>query len=304
MRSRTGSPCLEPPTSSTPRLPSSCTVSTMFRPHPTREPYDDSEYIAYHRRDTYNSYESSRSHDMYMYDHNAPSDLYGSYPRLSPVSSPPLLTPPPAQDTTDSEGDPYGPRYTPSVESIGPSRSMPQGPSTTHTDFPPQQQDSYPAWSPERQIPLSKEEIEDVFLDLAQKFGFQRDSMRNMVGPFLSMPVVRSPGLSPVRLLHAAPRQSCFPHVPPPRPPHLARGLHRRRTCKLSKMVLRCPARSRRRSRPFPAPRHATPQIFQHHPKPLHQVSPHRPRPLAASHEQHEPLRPCPPDRPLSPHLG
>lgn len=39
----------------------------------------------------------------------------------------------------------------------------------------------YPAWSVERQIPLSKEEIEDIFLDLTQKFGFQRDSMRNMV---------------------------------------------------------------------------------------------------------------------------
>lgn len=41
--------------------------------------------------------------------------------------------------------------------------------------------EAYPAWSAERQIPLSKEEIEDVFLDLTQKFGFQRDSMRNMV---------------------------------------------------------------------------------------------------------------------------
>lgn len=41
--------------------------------------------------------------------------------------------------------------------------------------------DQYPAWTTERQIPLSKEEIEDIFLDLTQKFGFQRDSMRNMV---------------------------------------------------------------------------------------------------------------------------
>jgi 1,3-beta-glucan synthase len=41
--------------------------------------------------------------------------------------------------------------------------------------------EAYPAWSVDRQIPLSKEEIEDVFLDLTQKFGFQRDSMRNMV---------------------------------------------------------------------------------------------------------------------------
>lgn len=39
----------------------------------------------------------------------------------------------------------------------------------------------YPAWSSHKQIPMSVEEIEDVFLDLAQKFGFQRDSMRNMV---------------------------------------------------------------------------------------------------------------------------
>jgi len=39
----------------------------------------------------------------------------------------------------------------------------------------------YPAWSSHQQIPMSVEEIEDVFLDLAQKFGFQRDSMRNMV---------------------------------------------------------------------------------------------------------------------------
>ncbi|KAL0581746.1 1,3-beta-D-glucan synthase [Marasmius crinis-equi] len=38
----------------------------------------------------------------------------------------------------------------------------------------------YPAWSQDRQIPMSTEEIEDVFIDLQQKFGFQRDSMRNM----------------------------------------------------------------------------------------------------------------------------
>lgn len=55
----------------------------------------------------------------------------------------------------------------------------------------------YPAWSSERQIPLSKEEIEDIFLDLTQKFGFQRDSMRNMVSVFSH---VLSPGQEPVCL--------------------------------------------------------------------------------------------------------
>jgi len=46
---------------------------------------------------------------------------------------------------------------------------------------PPSLREAYPAWSSNRQILLSKEEIEDVFLDLTQTFGFQRESMRNMV---------------------------------------------------------------------------------------------------------------------------
>jgi len=39
----------------------------------------------------------------------------------------------------------------------------------------------YPAWTVD--VPLSKEEIEDIFMDLTAKFGFQRDSMRNMYDP-------------------------------------------------------------------------------------------------------------------------
>lgn len=45
----------------------------------------------------------------------------------------------------------------------------------------------YPAWSSERQIPISMEEIEDIFLDLTHKFGFQKDSMRNMVSRHLPL---------------------------------------------------------------------------------------------------------------------
>lgn len=37
-----------------------------------------------------------------------------------------------------------------------------------------------PAWTQEANIPLSKEEIEDVLIDLANKFGFQKDSSRNI----------------------------------------------------------------------------------------------------------------------------
>ncbi|KIR25309.1 1,3-beta-glucan synthase component FKS1 [Cryptococcus deuterogattii 99/473] len=38
----------------------------------------------------------------------------------------------------------------------------------------------YPAWTVDSNIPLSKEEIEDVLIDLANKFGFQKDSSRNV----------------------------------------------------------------------------------------------------------------------------
>jgi 1,3-beta-glucan synthase len=65
--------------------------------------------------------------------------------------------------------------------------------------------EAYPAWNAERQIPLSKEEIEDIFLDLTQKFGFQRDSMRNMVRSFYFYysPVIMLTN-SAVRLSYAA----------------------------------------------------------------------------------------------------
>ncbi len=33
---------------------------------------------------------------------------------------------------------------------------------------------SQPAWTVDANIPLSKEEIEDVLIDLANKFGFQK----------------------------------------------------------------------------------------------------------------------------------
>ncbi|TRM58686.1 glycosyltransferase family 48 protein [Schizophyllum amplum] len=73
------------------------------------------------------------------------------------------------------EGDPYGGReYAASVDSRAsvPSISPFADPGIGSNE-------PYPAWSVDRQIPMSTEEIEDIFLDLTQKFGFQRDSMRN-----------------------------------------------------------------------------------------------------------------------------
>ena len=59
----------------------------------------------------------------------------------------------------------------------------------------------YPAWTTEAQIPCTKEEIEDIFLDLTAKFGFQRDSMRNMYDHFMTLLDSRASRMSPNQAL-------------------------------------------------------------------------------------------------------
>ncbi|KAE8408265.1 putative 1,3-beta-glucan synthase component FKS1 [Aspergillus pseudonomiae] len=59
----------------------------------------------------------------------------------------------------------------------------------------------YPAWSSDAQVPVSKEEIEDIFLDLVNKFGFQRDSMRNMYDHLLTQLDSRASRMTPNQAL-------------------------------------------------------------------------------------------------------
>ncbi|KAI9738197.1 MAG: 1,3-beta-D-glucan synthase [Cirrosporium novae-zelandiae] len=59
----------------------------------------------------------------------------------------------------------------------------------------------YPAWTSDAQIPLSKEEIEDIFLDLTEKFGFQRDSMRNMYDHLMTLLDSRASRMAPNQAL-------------------------------------------------------------------------------------------------------
>ena len=96
--------------------------------------------------------------------------------------------------------DGYGQRYQPSAESLGPPRiGISESSTPTCIDGGLHGlREPYPAWSSERQIPLSKEEIEDIFLDLTQKFGFQRDSMRNMVR-VVRLSAVPQPLTPPIR---------------------------------------------------------------------------------------------------------
>lgn len=61
--------------------------------------------------------------------------------------------------------------------------------------------DPYPAWTADSQSPVSVEQIEDVFIDLTNRFGFQRDSMRNIFDHFMVLLDSRSSRMSPHQAL-------------------------------------------------------------------------------------------------------
>ncbi|KAH3903050.1 1,3-beta-glucan synthase SCDLUD_000661 [Saccharomycodes ludwigii] len=61
--------------------------------------------------------------------------------------------------------------------------------------------DPYPAWTADSQSPVTIEQIEDVFIDLANRFGFQRDSMRNMFDHFMTLLDSRASRMSPDQAL-------------------------------------------------------------------------------------------------------
>ncbi|EIN14554.1 1,3-beta-glucan synthase [Punctularia strigosozonata HHB-11173 SS5] len=138
------------------------------------------------RRDTLGSDSSNGPADAERYyDHHGAYDPY-------------------SQQDTDSDYDVNGPHYVPSAESLGPPQRMGISESSTPTfvDYGPTNgREPYPAWTAERQIPLSKEEIEDIFLDLQQKFGFQRDSMRNMFDFLMQLLDSRASRMPPAQAL-------------------------------------------------------------------------------------------------------
>jgi 1,3-beta-glucan synthase len=59
----------------------------------------------------------------------------------------------------------------------------------------------YPAWTTDNQIPLSKEEIEAIFNELASKFGFQLDSVRNMFDHMMTLLDSRASRMTPNQAL-------------------------------------------------------------------------------------------------------
>lgn len=104
--------------------------------------------------------------------------------------------------------DYYGTQYTPSQMSYGGPRSS--GASTPiyggvgaydPTQFQIASSTPYPAWSADPQAPIKLEHIEDIFIDLTNKLGFQRDSMRNMFDYFMTLLDSRSSRMSPAQSL-------------------------------------------------------------------------------------------------------
>ncbi|KAL2829004.1 1,3-beta-glucan synthase component-domain-containing protein [Aspergillus cavernicola] len=59
----------------------------------------------------------------------------------------------------------------------------------------------FPAWASDGQVPVSKEEIEDIFINLVNKFGFQRDSMRNMYDHLMTQLDSRASRMTPNQAL-------------------------------------------------------------------------------------------------------
>ncbi|ABN65699.2 1,3-beta-D-glucan synthase subunit (BGS3) (GSC2) [Scheffersomyces stipitis CBS 6054] len=106
--------------------------------------------------------------------------------------------------------DQYGTQYTPSQMSYGgdprsSGASTPiyggQGQGYDPTQFQMSSNLPYPAWSADPQAPIKVEHIEDIFIDLTNKFGFQRDSMRNMFDYFMTLLDSRSSRMSPAQAL-------------------------------------------------------------------------------------------------------
>ncbi|KAF7972714.1 hypothetical protein HWV62_41527 [Athelia sp. TMB] len=154
---------------------------------PPRGYYDgETESQEYRGRDTYASDSSQGPHDGERYYDNNGYDPY-NHP-----------------DNESEDVDAYGNQYAPSGESFGPSRmgfSESSAPTLAEYAGPPGAQEPYPAWTADRHIPLSKEEIEDIFLDLTQKFGFQRDSMRNMFDFLMQLLDSRASRMTPNQAL-------------------------------------------------------------------------------------------------------
>ncbi|KAK5963150.1 1,3-beta-D-glucan synthase PWA37_004853 [Arxiozyma heterogenica] len=143
--------------------------------------------------------------DSYMQDMNQPPNMMMSQDNMENFSDFSSYGPPqPNNGYMMNGGDPQQQQYTPSQLSYGDnmntgsSTPLMYDPNAIAMALP---NDPYPAWTADPQAPISIEQIEDIFIDLTNRFGFQRDSMRNMFDHFMTLLDSRASRMSPDQAL-------------------------------------------------------------------------------------------------------
>ena len=143
-----------------------------------------------------NTFDDSNN-DAYYNDnlrppHNIPNDeTYSDFSSYRESSN----------NQTNNQQPPNYNSYTPSQMSYGDQRSNSMVFNQTdgmNNLFP---REPYPAWTADPEQPIGIQQIEDIFIDLTDKFGFQRDSMRNMFDHFMTLLDSRSSRMTPSQAL-------------------------------------------------------------------------------------------------------
>lgn len=172
-------------------------------------PYDESGQQAQHYPEGADYYDPNQQYQQQPYDMDG-SNYYGQQGGVGYNADPEAFSDFSygGQNPGTPGYDQYGTQYTPSQMSYGGPRSS--GASTPiyggNANYDPTQFQlssnlPYPAWSADPQAPIKIEHIEDIFIDLTNKFGFQRDSMRNMFDYFMTLLDSRSSRMSPAQAL-------------------------------------------------------------------------------------------------------
>lgn len=127
-----------------------------------------------HHYDRHDTFQSEASGAGTAHDYDQPFDPYGNRCFSLPLSPSAhlfshLLGHRHRDTDTESELDAYAQRYAPSAESLNPG--MRSDASAPTFDFGHGPREPYPAWTSERQIPLSKEFVHHSLANLLSRLG-------------------------------------------------------------------------------------------------------------------------------------
>ncbi|ORX87727.1 glucan synthase [Basidiobolus meristosporus CBS 931.73] len=81
------------------------------------------------------------------------------------------------------------------------SRTALERPANPFSEPKPPRENQWPAWGNDRYLPVRKEEIHQIFLELQRVFGFQKDNVKNMFESFMTMLDSRASRMTPEQAL-------------------------------------------------------------------------------------------------------